>query len=288
MTHRERVIAVLEGQKPEIIPCLGEVPMDVTVTRKLISNGTGYIVEDQIRNARFFGNSACEVGIELKQETLERDGNKHIYRYETGAVWHESYDPTFCREALSFEINNPEDTFKFRMPEVDSGGRFDRDELIQRVKAFHDAGYFVQGSVMGAWYGIYYYLTKFDNILMCMTCEPEAAHKLFNMTGGFSLESAKILLECGVDSIFTPSDHNDLEYFKKHWGKKITFHGGISTTISEMSEEQMRKHVKEVVETGRKGGRFIPRTESGIPPMPVEKVLLYLDILKEERRRGYL
>ncbi|MFP4384496.1 MAG: uroporphyrinogen decarboxylase family protein [Spirochaetia bacterium] len=225
------------------------------------------------------------------------------------------------------------------MPEVDSGGRFDRDKLIQQVKAFHDAGYFVQGSVMGVWYGIYYYLTKFDNILMFMACEPEAARKLFDMTGRFSLESAKILLECGVDSIFTPSDlgsgqgllfspamfreyvypwlneladlahaygaylhlhshghiqdimdgiveagvdiinpvgpsdHNDLEYFKKHWGKEITFHGGISTTISEMSEEQMRKHVKEVIETGRKGGRFIPRTESGIPPMPVEIIL---------------
>jgi hypothetical protein len=40
-------------------------------------------------------------------------------------------------------------------------------------------------------------------------------------------------------------------------------------------------------ETGRRGGRFFPRTESGIPPMGPEKIRAYLDALRTERARGY-
>ncbi len=206
---------------------------------------------------------------------------------------------------------------------------------------------------MGAWYGIYYYLSSFENILMWMAVEPEAAHALFDMTGKFSIEAAKMLLSCGVDCIgaasdlgsaytllfsremfreyvfpwmkeladlchqngayfhlhshghiedimddivesgvdiinpIGPSEHNDLGVFKQRWGDRITLHGGISTTIANMSEEQISEHVAEVMSIGRKGGRFIPRTESGIPPMHFEKAKFYIDILKKERMKGY-
>ncbi len=207
---------------------------------------------------------------------------------------------------------------------------------------------------MGGWPGIYYYLTSFDNILMWMAIEPEAAHALFNMTAKFSLDAARLLLETGVDAIFTygdlgsgqgllfseamfrqymfgwlkdladlchahdaylhlhshghiqdlmdaiveagvdvinpigPSDHNDLALFKRRWGDRIVLHGGISTTIDRMSISEIRRHVAEVIDVGREGGRFFPRTESGIPPMPVELARSYLDELAEQRRRGYV
>jgi len=351
--HRERVIAVLKGEKPEEIPSLGETPMDVTVFRELMPPATGDAVKDAIRQAEFFDNSAVGVGLGLRTETISRDETHHTYRYETGAVWHESYQPTFCREATEFPVNSPEEALTFQMPDVADPGRLDDDLLRRQVRAWHDAGYFVQGGIMGAWQGIYYYLTSFDNILMWMGVEPEAAHALFAKTTKFSLDSARRLLACGVDCIFPPSDlgsgqgllfspamfreyvfgwlkqladlchehnaffhlhshghiqdvmdgiveagvdminpigpsdHNDLAMYKRRWGDQITLHGGISTKINTMARDEIRRHVHEVIEIGRGGGRFFPRTESGIPPMPADKALFYVKVLKEERARGY-
>lgn len=352
INHRERVIAVLNGEKPPIIPLHGECSMDVTVFRNMFPS-TGDPVRDAIENARFFDNSAINVSIGLLEEDIRNDETQRIYRFETGAVWHENYKPTFCRELLSFPVKTPEQAMNFRMPDVNLPARFDEDKTRRMVDAFHQAGYFVQGCVMGAWMGIYYYLTSFENILTWMATEPEAARELFRKTSHFSIESAKRLLACGVDCIFPasdlgsgqsllfspamfreyvfpwlkeladlchehkaylhlhshghiqdimdgiveagvdiinpigPSDHNDLALFKRRWGDKITLHGGISTTIGLMSEDEIRRHVAEVIAIGRVGGRFFPRTESGIPPMSLEKALLYLKALKEECSHGY-
>lgn len=354
MTHREKITAVLNGEKPETIPLYLECPMDVTVFRDLMPKPAGHQVNDGIAFAEFFGNSAVDAaGISLNTETMSKDENHHTYRYETGAVWHESYKPTFCREAVEFPVNSPGEALNYKMPEANRPDRLDEDESRRRVQTFKDAGYFVQGGVMGAWFGIYYYLTSFENILMWMAVEPEAAGALFDMTRRFSIESARRVIACGVDSIFTasdlgsgqgllfspdmfrkyifpwlkeladlchdhgvylhlhshghiedvmdgiveagvdmlnpvgPGDHNDLEMFKRRWGDKITLHGGISTTISMMSKDEIQQQVKDVVSIGREGGRFFPRTESGIPAMPVEKLKVYLNILHEECGKGY-
>ena len=97
------------------------------------------------------------------------------------------------------------------------------------------------------------------------------------------------IVEAGVDILnpVGPSDHNDLTLFKSRWGDKITLHGGISTEIGTMSERQIREHVTEVISVGRVGGRFFPRTESGIPPMTVKKLKVYLDVLQEKCANGY-
>ena len=78
-----------------------------------------------------------------------------------------------------------------------------------------------------------------------------------------------------------------LGMFKRRWGERITLHGGISTTINNMSEAEIDRHVVEVVSVGRVGGRFFPRTESGISPMPAEKAMFYVNALKAQRERGY-
>lgn len=356
MTPRELAISVIEGELPDIIPTYIECPMDVTVQSSIDSMlppKTGDDIVDLKAYQELFGGVACGHGVNLLTETLSKDEKHHTYRYETGAIWHESYDPTFCRDAKSFPINSVDDIAGFKMPQVDIPERIDKKKLKEKIKRIKDAGFFMEGNVMGSWFGIYYYLTSFENILMWMAMEPEAAHALFKMTRDFSLESAKILLECGVDCIFTasdlgsgdgllfsrdmmreyvypwlkeladlahrhraylhlhshghiqdimddiveagvdiinpvgPSDKNDLAMFKKRWGDKICLHGGISTTIASMTNEEIQKHIKNVVCTGRKGGRFFPRTESGIPPMPPEKVKFFVDTLKKECAKGY-
>ena len=353
MTRREQVIAVLRGEKPEVIPSYFEVPMDVTVLADLLPPRTGDGVADELAEAEFFDNACVAVALGVAHETISKDEDHHRYRCATGSVWHESYNPTFCREAISFPIDAPQDALKYEMPDPVTAGRFDGRAVREAVEKYHDAGYFVEGYIMGAWQGIYYYLARFDHILTWMAIEPDAAHALFDMTSAYSLESARRLLECGVDSIHPPcdlgtgtgllfspamfreyvfpwlaalaevchqygaffhlhshghiqelmdgiveagvdiinpvgpSDRNDLALFKERWGDRVTIHGGISTTINTMSNDAIREHVHEVISIGRVGGRFFPRTESGIPPMPVESVRFYLDALREERMRGY-
>lgn len=358
MTPREQIIAVLRGEQPDIIPSYRECPMDVTVFDGLLPELTGDMVKDQLAFTKFFDNCVCDInvngqGIGLTVEEISRTPDEYIYRFETGAVWRESYEPVFCREALSYPINSPEDALSFKMPDARLPGRFVHDELIAAVNAFHDAGYFVEADAMGAWYGTYYFLTSFENILMWMAVEPDAAHAVFDMTSKFSLDSARQLLEAGVDCIATasdlgsgngllfsrdmfaeyvlpwlrelaclchsygaylhlhshghiealmddivgagvdiinpigPSDHNDLNMFKKKWGDKITIYGGIDTKIHQMTDEQMAEHIRQVVQTGRVGGRFFPRTESGIPMMPLDKTRRYIELLQKERRHGY-
>jgi len=84
-----------------------------------------------------------------------------------------------------------------------------------------------------------------------------------------------------------PPDHNDLALFKRRWGDRITLCGGVSTLIDRMTDDEMRAHLAGVVAVGRAGGRFFPRTESGIPPMAPERIRFYLETLKELRVQGY-
>ncbi|MFH0962412.1 MAG: uroporphyrinogen decarboxylase family protein [Planctomycetota bacterium] len=353
MTHREMVKAVLRGEKPEVIPSFAETPMDVTALAEALPKETGDEARDEIERAKFFDNSSVSVGFGIAAQTLSRDKDHHRYRYETGAVWLERHWPTFCREMVECPVRSAEDALRFKMPDANEERRWDESGTRRLVEAYHEAGYFVEGHVTGAWSGIYYYLTRFETILMWMGIEKEAAHALFDMTGKFSVDSARRLVSCGVDSITCacdlgtgsgllfspamfreyvfpwlaqlaqachehgtcfhlhshghiegvmdgiveagvdmvnpvgPSDGNDLSMFKRRWGGRITLHGGISTTISLMSDREMRRHVAEVIEVGRAGGRFFPRTESGVPPMDARRVRLYIHAVGEERRKGY-
>ncbi|MFI4912328.1 MAG: uroporphyrinogen decarboxylase family protein [Sedimentisphaeraceae bacterium JB056] len=352
LPKREQVIGVLRGEILDEIPIYNESAMDITVFNSLLPKSTGDFVTDVINITDFFHSSAIHLGIGLKREVLEKTEDVYRYRFETGAVWREEYSPTFCREAESYPINTPKDIFEFEMPDANDPDRF-TDKDIQDLKAFKEAGYFVEASVIGAWYGMYYFLTSFENALLWMAIEPEAAHCMINKLKKFSLDSAVRLLEAGADAIFTPSDfgsgssllfspamfreyfspwlreladlchqygaflhlhshgyispimdliveagvdmvnpigpsdNNDLAEFKENWGDKITINGGVSTLINGMTDKEIEEHLKNVMAIGRKGGRFFPRTESGIPPIGTDKLKSYYDILLPLCREGY-
>lgn len=345
---RDRVLTVLRGDVPDMIPSFGEGPMDVTCLRGVMPEPTGDPVRDAIRTTEFFDNACIDLDVGLRVEALEASSRQRIYKYETGAIWRESYQPTFCREAIKFPINHPEDVSGFRMPNPRPPPLF--PDMRKTVQTWKEAGYFVQGVTMGAWQGIYYNLTSFENILEWMAVEPEAAMRLFKLMGDYSIKTAELMLDAGVDMVFVasdlgsrqgllfsarmfdqyvfpwlkevcdlchrrgaflhlhshghiqdvmegivkagvdlvnpigPSDDNDLAMFKERWGQRIAILGGISTTIAQMSSREMDAHVAEVMRIGCRGGRFMPRTESGIPPMPSEKVKEYLRILEKYRQ----
>jgi len=354
MNHREKIIAVVKGGDPGIIPSYRECSMDVSSLKGLLPKSSGDHIEDSIRLAEFFDNSVCSVSIGIMNETISRNENHHIYRCETGVVWEEHYKPTFFKHARDFPVNSPSEALDFKMPEVKNKKRYDKEKIKADVQTFHDRGYFVDGYVPGAWQMIYYYMTSFDNILAWMAIEPDAAESLFREAARFSLDAAFELLDCGVDCIFTgsdfgsgrsllfspamfrkyarewiddiarmchkkgaflqmhshghiqelmddmveagidilnpvgPSDYNDLAMFKKRWGSDITFSGGISTTVGSMAENEIAAHVREVMDIGRVGGRFFPRSESGLPNMSGGKLRVFLETVKRERLKGYL
>jgi hypothetical protein len=343
---RDEVLKVLKGEKPLVIPTIAEAFMDVTVARHLGFKPADDPVEGPVAYSDFLGNFDVSVGLSPKIDVLKQTKEEKLYQYETGAVWHESYHPTFCREPVKFPINSPQDAFDFTMPSV----HWD-DTIPDRVRIFKERGYFVQGRVPYPWGSIYYYLTAFDKILMWMSLEEEAAFHIFKILGEYIVECSERLLDAGVDAIFSgsdlgsgnsllfsvdmfrkyvapwikkisdlchqkgailhfhchghiqdmmdaliesgidlinpvgPSDYNDLGLFKERWGDKITFLGGISTKIAQMTTVEIDSHISEVMDTGCKGGRFMPRTESGIPVMAPEKARFYIDTLASCRRR---
>jgi hypothetical protein len=352
MTPRDKITAVIKGEILSEIPVYREGPMDVTVLEGLIKDPEES-AENMIDYTKFFKSCVTYLGIDMESKTLSKDKNHHLYTYETGAIWRESYNPTFCREAEKYPVNIPSDALSFRFSDAGFKERFDSRAIREKIKAWHDAGFFVEGQVMGAFHGIYYYVTSFENILMWMAVEKEAAAALFNETARYSMESAYRLLDCGVDAIVAcsdlgtarslifskdmfrefmypwlkelcglchrrgrfmhlhshghigelmddfiecgvdvinpigPSDNNDLSLFKEKWGDRITLNAGISTTIMQMTDEEMKNHIFQVVGTGRVGGRFFPRTESGIPPMSREKTIRYLEYLGEACQMGF-
>lgn len=343
MALRDDVIMLVNGGMPEVIPTLSECFMDNTVRREILK-----MKPDLKIGPDFFRTADRRLGCSFTIETLSRTEEEWVYRYETGAVWKEKYSPTFCRELVAFPLVEPQDAFTFQMPEPH--WKNGRETEYDAVRAYKDDGYFVQGMTIGVWMATYYYLTSFDNILMWMAVEEEAAEHIFKMCGDYMLKAAEMLLEAGVDAIMIagdlgsghallfseemfrryvfphlkaladlchsygklfhlhshghiqdlmdgivetgvdilnpvgPSDHNDLALFKERWGDRITFLGGLSTTIAQMTPEQIEAHVAEVMEIGCKGGRFMPRTESGIPVMEPEKAVFFLDTVEKYRR----
>ncbi len=91
------------------------------------------------------------------------------------------------------------------------------------------------------------------------------------------------LVDAGVDILnpVGPTDSMNLRELKRTYGKRITFCGGISKYLAEMSLQELDQHLEEVVRIGSEGGGFITSSEGGIPyTMEREKFLFYMERLK--------
>jgi len=68
-----------------------------------------------------------------------------------------------------------------------------------------------------------------------------------------------LLVKAGIDILnpVGPFDNMDLGELKERYKNRITFMGGISKFIGKMGTENLKMHLKEIVETGSPGGGFI-------------------------------
>ena len=97
-----------------------------------------------------------------------------------------------------------------------------------------------------------------------------------------------LLVEAGVDMLnpVGPTDNMNLAALKEEYGDQITLVGGISKFIGQMSREELKNHVEEVVRIGSKGGGYITMSEGGIPyTMSHEDFQFYLDTLRKAREQ---
>jgi len=100
-----------------------------------------------------------------------------------------------------------------------------------------------------------------------------------------------LFIKAGIDIIHPvgPTDNIKLEEIKDLYGETVTFFGGISKFIGEMSKQEMEVHVREVIRAGKHGGGFILGEEGGIPhSMSMDDFKFYLDLLqkyREDKRR---
>ena len=253
MTHRQRVQAVLEGRQPDIVPVYRETGMDATVDKALLPALTGDEYQDAVARAETYGNAALGPIIDIRTETIERDEVHWIYRYETGAVCEEYYQPSFFRRTHSFPIAEPADLDSFRMPDPTTPDRC--RGMAENIARWRDAGYYVHGRISSAWAGIYYFLARFDDILAWMITEPEAAERLFQLMGDFTLEAARVQLDLGVDSIWTFADLGtgtsllfSPEHFDRYLSPWLTALGALSHSYGATLHLHSHGHIQDLMD----------------------------------------
>jgi uroporphyrinogen decarboxylase len=96
------------------------------------------------------------------------------------------------------------------------------------------------------------------------------------------------LVEAEVDILnpVGPTDNMNLAELKQRYGARMTFLGGMSKWIGEMTRDELVCHVDEVVRTGSRGGGYMAACEGGIPyTMTPETAVFYLDTLAACRRK---
>ena len=96
------------------------------------------------------------------------------------------------------------------------------------------------------------------------------------------------IVATGIDVLdpVGPSDGMNLKQLKETYGNRLSFSGGISRFIADMSIDQLRAHLEEVYSVGSRGGGFFPNEEGGVPrDMAPANYRAYLQIRGELSRK---
>jgi len=95
------------------------------------------------------------------------------------------------------------------------------------------------------------------------------------------------IVEIGVDILnpVEPADGMVLSELKARYGDKLTFRGGISKYIGQMSQSEIEAHFDEVLRVGSRGGRFILAEGGGIPQLSQEMFGTYRQLMRKYREK---
>ncbi len=95
------------------------------------------------------------------------------------------------------------------------------------------------------------------------------------------------IVDAGIDMLnpCDPYENMDLKALKAEYGNRITFVGGVDKFFFEWDRDTMARSLKNVIETGRKGGGYVFMDSSGSIPenVPKETFEYYMSLSKELR-----
>ena len=97
------------------------------------------------------------------------------------------------------------------------------------------------------------------------------------------------LIEAGVNSInpFQPESLDVFDLLKKYKGQ-VTFHGGLSTqrTLPYGTVEDVQRETRALLEAGKGGGYVFCPAHATEGDTPVENMIAFIDIIKEQKKSG--
>jgi uroporphyrinogen decarboxylase len=123
---------------------------------------------------------------------------------------------------------------------------------------------------------------------VCDYIKKHSSMKIFFHSCGSIVKLLPDLIECGID-ILNPVQISardmDPKYLKENFGDDITFWGGGADTrhiLNRKSPEEVKKHVKELLEIFAPGGGYIWNTVHNIlPDVPPENIVAALEAVEE-------
>jgi len=232
MTRRELVIAALEHQKTDRIPC--HIELTEQAREKLIAFTNDSCAAEKL--------PSCLHYAQYWGWPTEVVGKPMYYRDDFGVVWNRSVDKDIgiIDNALIHDLENRSYIF----PKADTT-RLRRDIeqlLVTREDKFTFMGF---GFCM---YERCWSLMGMENVLTCMLVNPEELELLFDDICAYYLELVHIALEYDIDGI----------YFGDDWGSQ---HGLI------MGQNHWRRFIKprmaRLYEPVKKSGKYVLQHSCG-------------------------
>jgi len=220
MTKRERVLAAVCHQQPDVIP-QQEGFMDEELSAAFARRyhpRTGDWGRDTLAAADWMDNHFIGAGGGgLRATVIERGADTRVQEYENGMRWRihsSSQSGQWWREYFGYPVRLRDGAPNWdaleRMPLPDPGDPARYANVAERVRFAHDHGYAAQGSINGFYSAMWYFVMPVDDLLLAMAAEPAFVQAALERFATFNLRVAEHLLQAGCEFITWVDDlgHN--------------------------------------------------------------------------------
>ncbi|MGP8271286.1 MAG: uroporphyrinogen decarboxylase family protein [Terracidiphilus sp.] len=220
MTGRERILAALEGQEADHLPCM---PITMMFAADVLGVKYGHYVRDyrvmvdaQVKTAEMFG---------LDFVSAISDPTREATDWGANIQWYYDQPPAIVEEKALFE--DKQALVGFKDPDPLSGGRMeDRIRGVQLLRQRVGEELFVEGWVEGPC-AEGADLRGINRLMLDFTDDPAFVHDLFEFTAEGAIRFAAAQIEAGADiigigdaaaSLAGPRIYNEVVW---QWEKKL-------------------------------------------------------------------
>jgi len=195
MNGYERMLATLNKEKVDYTPSM-EILIDDTVIKALTGTADYMDLYDLID---------MDVAVTLTPSALYRkkilDPEKGIFVNEWGTVRRQGKE--VVPAVIDYPIKTAEDVFSYKAPDPDDDYRFENlAELLRRYKGKRFVGMHVHDC-----FNYPYYLMGMENLFTSLYEEPEAVHRLVEISVDHNIALARRAISMGADFIILGDDY---------------------------------------------------------------------------------